>query len=123
MFQQLGLIEPLVRATQALNFHTPTPVQNQVIPEFLAGKDVMGIAPTGSGKTASYALPILQQLHAKQRKNRNVDVLILVPTRELAEQVKEVFHQFSTHLKTPVKNVSGVRRCFYQPADESVVWH
>lgn len=106
LFEKLGLIPSLVKATKALNFTAPTPVQTEVIPEFLVGKDVMGIAPTGSGKTASYALPILQQLQTKQRKNRNVDVLILVPTRELAEQVKEVFHDFSQHVKVPVKTMA-----------------
>ncbi len=90
-FQKLSLIEPLLRAVRKQGYTTPTPIQEKAIPPLLAGRDLMGIAQTGTGKTAAFVLPILQLLaqtpdHALPRKPR---VLILTPTRELAMQIDE----------------------------------
>ncbi len=91
-FADLGLSSYLTEATAAFGFSEPTPIQAGVIPEVLAGKDVLGIAKTGSGKTASYVLPILEKVTSA--KHREPEVLVLVPTRELADQVRQVFEQF-----------------------------
>lgn len=103
-FTTLGLSPDLLQILSNQQFTVPTPIQEKVIPAILSRKDVLGIAKTGSGKTASYVLPILMNLQkAVELKNRHVNVLILVPTRELAEQVKNVFQTFSRGLSTPVK--------------------
>jgi ATP-dependent RNA helicase RhlE len=87
-FSSLGLCPPLLRALDALSYETPTPIQEQAIPAVLAGRDVMAAAQTGTGKTASFTLPLLQRLSAATRvKGNYVRVLILTPTRELAVQV------------------------------------
>lgn len=89
------------------NYTHPYPIQKEAIPIVLKGKDVLGIAQTGSGKTASYVLPILSTLNHKQRaKDRQVDVLVLVPTRELAEQVKDVFNLFEKGISNTVKTMA-----------------
>jgi ATP-dependent RNA helicase DeaD len=98
-FQLLGLSEPLVQAVNDVGYEAPTPIQLQVIPLLLAGKDVIGQAQTGTGKTAAFALPILQRLEPQRRE---VQALILTPTRELAIQVAEAIHTYARH-------VSGVR--------------
>lgn len=103
-FTTLGLSPDLLQILSNQQFTVPTPIQERAIPAILSRKDVLGIAKTGSGKTASYVLPILMNLQkAVELKNRHVNVLILVPTRELAEQVKNVFQTFSRGLSTPVK--------------------
>lgn len=95
-FSSFGLSPFLVKALAEMNYEKPTPIQELAIPAILTGKDVLGIAPTGSGKTASYALPILTLLSkAEKAKNRHIQSLILVPTRELAIQVEEVFKEFA----------------------------
>ena len=88
-FASLGLIDPLVRTLEALGYATPTPVQAQAIPLILAKRDIMAAAQTGTGKTAGFALPLLQRLtmEGPQVASNSVRALILVPTRELAEQV------------------------------------
>ena len=88
-FSDLGLAEPIQRALIAKNYITPTPIQTRAIPELLKGKDVLGIAQTGTGKTAAFALPILQRLSRCQgkRRARSPRALILAPTRELAIQI------------------------------------
>jgi superfamily II DNA/RNA helicase len=93
IFNELALIEPLLRALEVLGYHTPTPVQAQAIPAVLAGRDIMAAAQTGTGKTAGFALPLLQHMaEATTPVGGNaVRVLVLVPTRELAEQVYESF--------------------------------
>lgn len=106
-FSSLGLSPSLVKALSLSNYKEPYPIQSQAIPAILAKKDVLGIAQTGSGKTAAYALPILEQLqHKTKSKNRFVNVLVLVPTRELADQVSEVFKQFSKGLAEPIKTMA-----------------
>jgi ATP-dependent RNA helicase RhlE len=90
-FQELGLLEPVVHGVQSLGFVDPTPVQEQCIPLILAGKDVIGSAQTGTGKTAAFALPILTRL-GKRGKPR---CLVLEPTRELAIQVETAFQYYA----------------------------
>lgn len=106
-FNSLGLSNSLLKKLALLNYTTPYPIQKEAIPVVLAKKDVLGIAKTGSGKTASYVLPILNNLeHTTLTKDRNVNVLVLVPTRELAEQVKDVFYDFSYGLKENIKTMA-----------------
>lgn len=103
-FSSFGLSPFLIKALSETNYERPTPIQEIAIPAILAGKDVLGIAPTGSGKTASYALPILTQLSKSEKaKNRHIQSLILVPTRELAIQVEEVFKEFARAFPEPQK--------------------
>ncbi len=107
LFSELDLSTPLLGAVAANNYLLPYPIQTQVIPAVLRGKDVLGIAQTGSGKTASFVLPILQQFQQKPAApNRHIKALILVPTRELAMQVSEVFRLFGRHLPRPVKTLA-----------------
>jgi superfamily II DNA/RNA helicase len=88
-FASLGLIDPIVRTLAALSYHAPTPVQAQAIPAVLAGRDVLAAAQTGTGKTAGFALPLLQRLATQgaPASSNTARALVLVPTRELAEQV------------------------------------
>jgi len=106
-FISLGLSPALSKALKDQNFTIPTPIQETVIPAILNKKDVLGIAKTGSGKTASYVLPLLMNVQKSFGvKNRHVDVLVLVPTRELAVQVKDVFQTFSQALPESIKTLA-----------------
>ena len=106
-FNALGLPKTFLEILENENYKNPYPIQEQAIPVILKGHDVLGIAQTGSGKTASYVLPVLAALKQKQgAKDRQVDVLVLVPTRELAEQVKDVFHLFEKGVSHPVKTMA-----------------
>ena len=106
-FKALGLAPYLVRSTAKQKYMEPTAIQEQAIPVILQGKDVLGIAPTGSGKTAAYALPVIQSLERlTTTKNRHINVLVLVPTRELASQVHEVFRSFSEELPFRLKSMA-----------------
>ena len=106
-FSELGLSEALLKIVAKYDFPTPYPIQIAAIPAVLSGKDVLGIAQTGSGKTASFVLPILQQFQTKAvAKNRHIKALIVVPTRELAVQVGEVFKLFGEYLPRPVKSLA-----------------
>lgn len=106
-FTSLGLPSHLLKSLEQQNFSTAYPIQEQAIPAILKKKDVLGIAKTGSGKTASYVLPILANLEKKKpTANRHIDVLVLVPTRELAVQVEEVFQQFSNFLPFQFKSLA-----------------
>ncbi|HSF52277.1 MAG TPA: DEAD/DEAH box helicase, partial [Algoriphagus sp.] len=103
-FSKLGLSAPFLATIEKSGYATPYPIQTAVIPAILAGKDVLGIAQTGSGKTAGFVLPILQQFQQKPAaRNRHIKALVLVPTRELAVQVGSVFQVFSENLPRPVK--------------------
>jgi len=103
-FPALGLCAELARAAHQLGFEQPTTIQQQAIPAILSGADVLGSAPTGSGKTAAFALPLLQLLQAgRQFTPRRVRVLVLVPTRELAAQVGEAMRSLAQHLPRPLK--------------------
>jgi len=99
-FAELGIAEPLQRALHAENYHTPTPIQARAIPLLLNGRDLLGIAQTGTGKTAAFALPILQQLAARpERAGRGgTRALILAPTRELAIQIGDAVRTYGRHL-------------------------
>ena len=99
-FEDLHLIEPLVRAVHAEGYTHPTPIQERSIPHVLAGRDLLGVAQTGTGKTAAFALPILQRLQAgpKPGPQRHIRVLVLSPTRELAAQIGESFATYGKHV-------------------------
>jgi ATP-dependent RNA helicase DeaD len=103
-FSQLGLHPQLVQTVTELGYTAPTPIQADVIPMLLAGHDVIGQAQTGTGKTAAFALPILQNLNPEAE---GVQSLILAPTRELALQVSQAFEEYGRHLKVTVLAVYG----------------
>lgn len=106
-FKSLGLPASLLKVLSEENYSQAYPIQQKVIPAVLEGKDVIGIAKTGSGKTASYVLPLLKKLEENNdTKNRHVNILVLIPTRELAVQVQEVFHQFSSSLTKRIKSLA-----------------
>jgi ATP-dependent RNA helicase RhlE len=102
-FEELKLAEPLLRAVKEEGYTTPTPIQVQAIPPALAGRDVLGCAQTGTGKTAAFALPILQQLSMGRpvpaAHGRPIRALILTPTRELASQIVESFQAYGRFTK------------------------
>jgi ATP-dependent RNA helicase RhlE len=99
-FAELGLAEPLLRALNEQGYETPTPVQLEAIPPLLEGRDVLGVAQTGTGKTAAFALPVLQALLNGERRSgkRVIRALVLSPTRELAAQIGERFAAYSEHM-------------------------
>ncbi len=100
-FSKLGLIEPLRRAVAAEGYTTPTPVQAAAIPHAIRGRDVLGVAQTGTGKTAAFTLPILQRLDASNRRlaPNSTRALILTPTRELAIQIGASIETYGRHLR------------------------
>ncbi len=105
-FDQLHLIEPILKALETEGYTTPTPIQEQAIPVVLEGKDLLGCAQTGTGKTAAFAIPILQSLYAQKTADRGPRViksLILTPTRELAIQIDESFASYGRN--------TGLRHC------------
>jgi len=95
-FNQLALSKPVLKVLDDVGYEIPSPIQAQTIPLMLDGKDVVGQAQTGTGKTAAFALPILTNLDLKQKSPQ---VLVLAPTRELAIQVAEAFQKYATHIK------------------------
>ena len=99
-FADLGLAEPILRALASREHVTPTPIQAQAIPYILNGEDLLGIAQTGTGKTAAFALPILHELNKEQARSKYRDprALILAPTRELAIQIADEFHLYGRQL-------------------------
>lgn len=106
-FNDLGLTANLIKNIEKLGYEKPFPIQEQAIPAILTGKDVMGIARTGSGKTASFVLPILEKLQKSELvRNRNISALILVPTRELAIQIQNVFVDFNKDLNRTIKTMA-----------------
>ncbi len=106
-FSSLGLSQPLLKAVAEQHYERPYPIQQQAIPAILREKDVLGIAKTGTGKTASFVLPILDLFQrVNVSKDRLVRVLVLVPTRELAGQVADVFLTFGANLPRRVKTVA-----------------
>ncbi len=104
-FEDLQLRPELLEALSGLGYEEPTPVQREAIPVLLSGRDVVGQAATGTGKTAAFALPILEQL--TWRRGKNPTALVLVPTRELAIQVAEAFERYGEHLRARVLAVYG----------------
>jgi ATP-dependent RNA helicase RhlE len=106
-FSSFGLLPALEQALIASNYQNPYPIQELAIPAIMKNKDVLGISPTGSGKTLGYVLPVLMQLQKTSiANNRKIQVLVLVPTRELATQVKDVFQKFATALPSPIKTMA-----------------
>ena len=95
-FRNLALIEPVLAVLDDVGYKTPTPIQAEMIPYVLAGRDVMGQAQTGTGKTAAFALPLLSRIALKRPEPQ---VLVLTPTRELAIQVAEFFERYAAYLK------------------------
>ena len=107
-FAALGLDPSIVSALTALGYEEPTPIQTETIPALIAGKDVLGQAATGTGKTAAFSLPILQRLHESHRKPGSAPyALILAPTRELAMQVAEAIHKYGKAMGVSVLPVYG----------------
>ncbi|MBI1358908.1 MAG: DEAD/DEAH box helicase [Alphaproteobacteria bacterium] len=108
-FTDLGLAKPLLQALTAEGYTTPTPIQAQAIPGVLSGRDLLGIAQTGTGKTAAFALPILHLLSANPRPapRRGCRALVLSPTRELAIQIADSFRTYGKHLGLRVATVFG----------------
>jgi superfamily II DNA/RNA helicase len=106
-FADLGLSEKVLAAVTAAGYSTPTPIQAQAIPHVLAKRDVLGIAQTGTGKTAAFTLPMLTLLEQGRARARMPRTLILEPTRELAAQVEENFSRYGTHHKLNVALVIG----------------
>ena len=100
-FEAMPLAAPLHRVLRELEYHTPSPVQAQAIPLLLEGRDLLGCAQTGTGKTASFALPILHALHENPRpsKPKSARTLVLAPTRELAVQVAKSFGTYGKHVR------------------------
>ncbi|ALD20786.1 DEAD/DEAH box helicase [Hymenobacter sp. DG25A] len=102
-FDELNLIDPILRALQEEGYTTPTPIQQQAIPHVLDGRDLLGVAQTGTGKTAAFTVPILQVLHQTAQVERHsqsrIRCLVLTPTRELAIQIGESFAAYGRHLK------------------------
>jgi ATP-dependent RNA helicase RhlE len=96
-FKDLGLIEPLEKALDKKKYTVPTPIQLKSIPSLLKGMDLIGIAQTGTGKTAAFTLPILQRM--KESYPRKIKTLVLAPTRELAAQIGESFAAYGQFLK------------------------
>jgi ATP-dependent RNA helicase DeaD len=105
-FDSLGLRPELLKALSALGYEEPTPIQQEAIPPLVGGRDLLGQAATGTGKTAAFSLPVLQQLSAHRRDKPPV-ALVLVPTRELAVQVSEALHKYGRDLGARVLPVYG----------------
>ncbi|MDX2262676.1 MAG: DEAD/DEAH box helicase [Gemmatimonadales bacterium] len=106
-FKDLGLSAPLVEALTTLGYEEPTPIQAEAIPALLAGRDLLGQAATGTGKTAAFALPLLMRLASTPPVSLRPALLVLVPTRELAMQVAEAFHRYGKALGTSVVPIYG----------------
>ena len=108
-FSELELVEPIQRALRAENYERPTPIQAQAIPHLLAGRDLLGIAQTGTGKTAAFALPILQRLAANRvpAPRNSMHALVLTPTRELALQIADSFRAYGRHLGLRTAGIFG----------------
>ena len=107
-FQSLGLVDTLLRAVEAEGYESPTPVQEQSIPPLLAGRDVLGVAQTGTGKTAAFTLPVLQIMDRnKPGGKRHIRALILSPTRELAAQIDERLGAYSEHMDVRHRVIFG----------------
>jgi ATP-dependent RNA helicase DeaD len=95
-FRDLKIAEPLLTALDEIGYETPSPIQAEAIPQLLKGLDLLGHAPTGTGKTAAFALPLLSRL---DMQDKNVQIMTLTPTRELAIQVAEAYQRYAHHIK------------------------
>src|SRR6202795_194537 len=106
-FSHLGLSAKVIAAIEAAGYKTPTPIQDQAIPHVIARRDVLGIAQTGTGKTAAFTLPMLTMLEKGRARARMPRTLILEPTRELAAQVEESFIKYGVNHKLHVALLIG----------------
>jgi len=106
-FSTLGLDERILRSLTELGYEEPTPIQREAIPPLLAGRDLVGQAATGTGKTAAFALPLLQLLAGREGERVEPTALVLVPTRELAMQVAEAVHRYGRPLRVRVVPIYG----------------
>jgi ATP-dependent RNA helicase RhlE len=110
-FHKLGLHEPILRAVVSEGYAAPTPIQSEAIPHVMAGRDLLGSAQTGTGKTAAFALPILHRLthggNPPAGRGRRIRVLVLSPTRELASQIGESFHVYGCHTSLRCTTIFG----------------
>lgn len=109
-FTELNLITPILNALADEGYEEPSPIQEQAIPVLLAGKDILASAQTGTGKTAAFAIPIIQGLYLSESLNnfeKNIQVLVLAPTRELAEQIKDSFKAYGGHVKLKCEVIYG----------------
>ncbi|MGX7667296.1 DEAD/DEAH box helicase [Flavobacterium pedocola] len=114
-FENLTIIPPILKVLEREHYFSPTPIQEQVIPLILQGKDVLGCAQTGTGKTAAFALPVLQQLALRQAgQPKAIRVLVLTPTRELAIQVGANFACYGSHLNLRCATIFGGVSQFHQ---------
>jgi len=95
-FRDLNLPAPLLKALDEVGYETPSPIQAETIPYLMDGLDLLGHAPTGTGKTAAFALPLLSRIDIS---SKHVQVMVLAPTRELAIQVAEAFQRYACHMK------------------------
>jgi ATP-dependent RNA helicase RhlE len=104
-FKELEIIEPILKALSEKGYETPTPIQVQAIPPVLNNRDILGLAQTGTGKTAAFAIPLIQQLYQDKNRSsaRGIKVLILTPTRELAIQISECIRDYARYV--------GIRHC------------
>ncbi|MFU8793499.1 MAG: DEAD/DEAH box helicase [Acholeplasmataceae bacterium] len=107
IFKELNIITPILEALFHEGYEVPTPIQEQAIPVLLEGRDILGSAQTGTGKTAAFAIPIIQGLYQDQTKDKHVKALILAPTRELAEQIKDSFRAYSYRLGLKTEVIYG----------------
>src|SRR3954471_14066319 len=109
LFSDFGLAEPILKALASEGYEKPTPIQAQAIPYVMEGRDICGIAQTGTGKTAAFALPILNHLakNAKPAPRKGCRVLVLSPTRELAGQIADSFRTYGRNLRLKTAVVFG----------------
>jgi ATP-dependent RNA helicase RhlE len=106
-FASLNLIEPILHALQSEGYTTPTPIQQQAIPVVLEGRDLLGCAQTGTGKTAAFSIPLLQLMHEQQHPGKQIRALILTPTRELAIQIHESIGAYGKHTRLKHQVIFG----------------
>src|SRR5438093_4948553 len=106
-FRTLGLEPRILQAVQQAGYTEPTPIQTAAIPQALAGHDLIGIAQTGTGKTAAFTLPILTRLAAQPQGRGGIRVLVVAPTRELVVQIEENIRAYARHLPLRVATVFG----------------
>lgn len=106
-FRDLALSESVLRAIEEIGYEKPSPIQEKAIPPALAGRDVLGCAQTGTGKTAAFALPVLEELARRSTFSGKIRALVLTPTRELALQIEESFHSYGKYLPYRVGLVMG----------------
>ena len=108
-FEDLNLIEAIIKALKAEGYDRPTPIQEQAIPYALKGRDILGCAQTGTGKTAAFAIPIIQKLYEQNINNKQhkIQALILTPTRELAVQIEESFRAYGRYTNLKYLSIFG----------------